>query len=82
LILSLACARPGNAVATVLNIDLCHREYSRTKGFATYRRAFVASTALLRPRFTPELAEIVAAWPELPEAIKAGIVAMVRAARP
>ena len=29
----------------------------------------------------PDLAEIVAVWPSLPEAIKAGIVAMVRAAR-
>jgi hypothetical protein len=29
---------------------------------------------------TPELGEIVAAWPDLPEAIKAGIVAMVEAA--
>jgi hypothetical protein len=25
---------------------------------------------------------VVAAWPELPEAIKAGIVAMIRTARP
>jgi hypothetical protein len=29
----------------------------------------------------PDLAAVVAAWPELPEAIRAGIVAMVRAAR-
>jgi len=28
----------------------------------------------------PGLAAVVAAWPELPEAIRAGIVAMVRAA--
>jgi hypothetical protein len=28
------------------------------------------------------LAAIVAAWPELPEAIKAGILAMVKAALP
>jgi len=28
----------------------------------------------------PDLAAVVDAWPELPEAIKAGIVAMVRAA--
>jgi len=28
----------------------------------------------------PNLAAVVAAWPELPEAIKAGIVAMVKAA--
>jgi hypothetical protein len=28
----------------------------------------------------PDLAAVVAAWPELPEAIRAGIVAMVMAA--
>jgi hypothetical protein len=28
----------------------------------------------------PDLAAVVAAWPELPDAIKAGIVAMVEAA--
>jgi hypothetical protein len=28
----------------------------------------------------PDLAAVVAAWPELPEALRAGIVAMVRAA--
>ena len=30
----------------------------------------------------PELAVLVAAWPTLPEPIRAGIVAMVRAAAP
>jgi hypothetical protein len=29
----------------------------------------------------PDLAAVVDAWPELPEALKAGIVAMVKAAR-
>jgi hypothetical protein len=28
----------------------------------------------------PELAAVVAAWPSLPEAVRAGIVAMVKAA--
>jgi len=32
------------------------------------------------PELTPDLAAVVAAWPELPEALKAGIVAMVKAA--
>jgi hypothetical protein len=29
----------------------------------------------------PDLAAVVEAWPELPEAIKAGILAMIRVAR-
>ena len=29
----------------------------------------------------PDLAAVVAAWPELPDAIRTGIVAMVKAAR-
>jgi hypothetical protein len=33
-----------------------------------------------RPNLDPDLAAIVAAWPELPEAIKAGILAMIKAA--
>jgi hypothetical protein len=33
------------------------------------------------PSNLPDLAAIVAAWPELPEAIKAGILAMVKAAQ-
>ncbi|SRR5271157_1900815 len=31
--------------------------------------------------FPPDLAAVVSAWPELPDAIRAGILAMVRAAR-
>ena len=34
------------------------------------------------PPTDPELAAIAAAWPDLPPAIRAGIVAMVKAARP
>jgi hypothetical protein len=32
------------------------------------------------PDLPPDLAAVVAAWPTLPEAIRAGILAMVRAA--
>jgi hypothetical protein len=28
----------------------------------------------------PDLADVVAAWPDLPDAIKAGVIALVRAA--
>ena len=34
------------------------------------------------PDGAPELAEIMEAWSSLPEAIRAGIVAMVRASKP
>ena len=33
------------------------------------------------PDFNPDLAEVVTAWPTLPEAIRAGIVAMVKTQR-
>ena len=35
---------------------------------------------VVAPQTDPDLAALVAAWPELPEALKAGIVAMVRVA--
>jgi hypothetical protein len=34
------------------------------------------------PELPPDLAAVVAAWPTLPEAIRAGILAMVEAAAP
>ncbi len=43
------------------------------------QRATQGTTRLLPDN--PDLAAVVAAWPSLPEAIKAGIVAMVKAAR-
>jgi len=41
-------------------------------------RATESATSLL-PEY-PELAVVLAAWPELPEAVRADIVAMVKAA--
>jgi len=34
-----------------------------------------------RPELPPDLVEVVSAWPDLPEAVRAGILAMVRASR-
>ncbi len=34
------------------------------------------------PKLAPDLAAVVIAWPDLPDAIRAGILAMVKAARP
>ena len=56
-------------------------------GDATYENAESARTKNNTKRLEktaqndPELAAVIAAWPELPEAIRAGIVAMVRAAK-
>ena len=36
-------------------------------------------TALSSPDLPPDLARVVAAWPRLPDAIKAGVLAMVPA---
>jgi len=38
------------------------------------------SAAILPPPTDPDLARVLAAWPRLPEAIKAGILAMVQVA--
>jgi hypothetical protein len=38
-------------------------------------------TALRNGGFSPDLAVVVDAWPDLPGAMKAGILAMVKAAR-
>ena len=45
-------------------------------------RATAGATGSCQPDVTtgPDLAAVVEAWPDLPEAIKAGIVAMVKAA--
>jgi hypothetical protein len=36
--------------------------------------------ALTKPNIDPDLAALIDTWPKLPEAIRAGILAMVRAA--
>ena len=39
-----------------------------------------AESGALTPNISPALAALIDAWPTLPEAIRAGILAMVRAA--
>lgn len=41
----------------------------------------MTSNGTTMPRWDADLASVVNAWPHLPKAVKAGIVAMVRAAR-
>ena len=45
------------------------------------KTALLASGGAKCGALTPDLAELIDAWPTLPEAIRAGILAMVRAAR-
>jgi hypothetical protein len=44
--------------------------------------ALAPSSPLFTPETSPDLAAVVAAWPTLPGAIRAGILAMVRASTP
>ena len=44
-------------------------------------QALGAALGAFAPEICPDLAAVVAAWPGLPEALKAGIVAMVKAAK-
>jgi hypothetical protein len=37
---------------------------------------------VIKPDIDPALASLIVAWPSLPEAIRAGVVAMVKAALP
>jgi len=40
-----------------------------------------AALSVETPRIDPDLARVVEAWPDLPEAVRAGITAMIEAAR-
>jgi hypothetical protein len=50
------------------------------QGVRSQGRSGCPSFAPHRPALPPDLAAVVAAWPGLPEPIRAGILAMVRAA--
>ena len=47
----------------------------------TNRGSSVASTATKEAHLDPDLAILIDAWPSLPDAVKAGIVAMAKASR-
>jgi len=63
------------------NLDTAHQNHDQDSDLRQPSRA----VAHLLPTDTcqnyPDLAAVVDAWPDLPEAIKAGILAMVKAAR-
>jgi hypothetical protein len=51
------------------------------KDVTSHQGALAPNARPQAAQMAPDLAEIVDAWPELPEAIKAGILAMVKVAR-
>ena len=51
------------------------------KHVTSHQETLVPDARPQAAQMAPDLAEIVDAWPELPEAIKAGILAMVKASR-
>ena len=55
-------------------------ETSGKSGFPSGQRAKRSAIELETPPIDPDLAAVVDAWPKLPEAIRAGILAMIRAA--
>jgi hypothetical protein len=56
----------------------CHKDKSR-KAFAETPPEPLAQTLAHETQIDPELARVIDAWPKLSDAIKAGIMAMVRA---
>jgi hypothetical protein len=53
------------------------------KGLSGHRRVFIPALALPNsPDPDPDLAEVMDAWPALPDAVRAGILAMVKASVP
>jgi hypothetical protein len=54
---------------------------SKSGNIGDTRRELSPAPPLLAPSIDPELAIVVAAWPTLPPAICAGIIAMVKAAK-
>ncbi len=57
-------------------------ENTEKTGISADAGADAGAVETKRGQFGPDLQAIIDAWPALPEAIKAGILAMVRAAGP
>jgi hypothetical protein len=56
------------------------RKDSLLKDVTSHQEALAPNARPQAAQVAPDLAEIVDAWPELPAAMKAGILAMVKAA--
>ena len=57
------------------------KEQGDTIGEALASSAYCSAQPSNQPEIPAELAEVIDAWADLPEAVKAGILAMVKAAK-
>jgi len=67
-------------VVTDLQSVPAESQPANQQGFTQSSPSVLAECLALLRRESPDLAAVVEAWPKLPESIKAGIVAMVKAA--
>jgi hypothetical protein len=56
------------------------RQTRKNKAFSSYQRSLAPSVIHGTCQLDPHLAAVIEAWHRLPEALRAGIVAMVKAA--
>ena len=73
--------RPKHATATpVFETGPERADSSETKGFSLHQDPLAPVLRLDTRQIDPDLAAVIDAWDRLPEAVRAGIVAMVKAA--